>query len=328
MVSTPRNTARLWLALLACLFTGLAQASPVLAEKTEDTSSTATALRIGSGPDGKLYQLMVRDMQSVCGSDIPLINVPSVGGIPNLMGLSASKLDLGIVQLDTLQDLSQGADENIQTLQAVMPLHMNLLHVLALRGGYRVGELKASYLPWKSDDTRELRTVRKFSDLKGLRVAVVGSTMLLGQRLNERLGYGMDLRKADSTEIAVSLLRGNMVQAIFTDGGWPLPSIADLRSDSGLALVDFDLPATPPLAVVKHSYENLDAFRMNFLASPNLLVTRPFKPGGDMGKRVLALQACLLRHMDELQEGRFQSAWREIKNPMDTLGIPRYGHAH
>jgi hypothetical protein len=77
--------------------------------------------------------------------------------------------------------------------------------------------------------------------------------------------------------------------------------------------------------VVKRNYQNLDAFNMRFLGSPNLLVTRPFKPNGEMGKRVAALQSCLLKHLDELQEGRFQAAWKEIKAPSDTLGVPRYG---
>ena len=76
--------------------------------------------------------------------------------------------------------------------------------------------------------------------------------------------------------------------------------------------------------MVKRSYQNLDAFNLKFLGSPNLLVTRPFKPGGEMGKKVAALQACLLKHLDELQEGRFQAAWKEIKSPTDTLGVARF----
>jgi hypothetical protein len=148
--------------------------------------------------------------------------------------------------------------------------------------------------------------------------------MLLGQRLNEQNGLEMNLRKAETDDEAVRLLHENKVQAIFTDGGWPLPSIARHKSDSGLALVEYNLSPRPPFVVVKRNYQNLDAFNMRFLGSPNLLVTRPFKPGGEMGKRVAALQSCLLKHLDELQEGRFQAAWKEIKSPADTLGVPRF----
>ena len=103
-----------------------------------------------------------------------------------------------------------------------------------------------------------------------------------------------------------------------------LPSIARLKGDSGLALVEFNLTPKSPFVVVKRNYQNLDAFNTRFLGSPNLLVTRPFKPNGEMGKRVAALQACLLKHLEELQEGRFQAAWKEIKSPMDIPGVPRF----
>jgi hypothetical protein len=308
--------------LAATLLAAVTLATVAIA--AEDISGSSTALRIGSGPDGKLYQLLVRDMQTVCGNDVPIVNVPSVGGIPNLMGLSASQLDLGLVQLDTLQEIGRDGDENIQTLQAVMPLHTNLLHVLSLRDGFKQGDESKFKLPWGGDE-REIKVVRKFSDLQGLKVAAVGSTVLLGQRLSDQSNLNLNLRKAETDDEAIKWLHENKVQAIFTDGGWPLPSIARLKSDSGLQLVEFNLTPKSPFLVVKRNYQNLDAFNLRFLGSPNLLVTRPFKTNGEMGKRVAALQSCLLKHMDELQEGRFQAAWKEIKVPMDTLGVPRFG---
>lgn len=321
-IATDRIT---WTIFGAVAMVAVAAISASTVYAAEDAAVTTGALRIGSGPDGKLYQLLVRDMQTVCGNSVPMVNVPTVGGIPNLMGLSASQLDLGIVQLDTLQEIGRDGDENIQTLQAVMPLHINLLHILSMRDGYKVGETeKRLFSVLKNEDKRETRVVRKFTDLKGLKVAVVGSTMLLGQRLNEQNSLEMNLRKAETDDEAVKLLQDNKVQAIFTDGGWPLPSIARFKSDSGLSLVEYNLVPRPPFVVVKRNYQNLDTFNMRFLGSPNLLVTRPFKSSGDMGKRVATLQNCLLKHLDELQEGRFQAAWKEIKSPTDTLNVPRF----
>lgn len=288
----------------------------------EDTTSS-NALRIGSGPDGKVYQLLVRDMQSVCGNEVPIVNVTTIGGIPNLMKLSSSEADLGIVQLDTLRKMAESGDESLQTLQAVMPLHTNLLHILSLREGSRVGETRiaGAVVPM----TGENHVVRNFSDLKGMKVAAVGSTMLLGERLNLQFNHGMDLRKATSDDEAVQMMRENKVQAVFTDGGWPLPSIAKHKSDSGLRLVGYDLNAPTQFSIVKRNYENLDQYNIQFLGSPNLLVTRPFKPNGEMGKKVAALQSCLLKNLEKMQEGRFHAAWKEIKNPTDTLGILRFG---
>ena len=60
---------------------------------------------------------------------------------------------------------------------------------------------------------------------------------------------------------------------------------------------------------------------------PNLLVTRPFKPGGAMADRVSTLGACLRQHLDELQEGRFKPGWKEIKDPDQVYGVKRFAIA-
>ena len=110
------------------------------------------AVRIGGGPKGKVYELMIKDMQTVCGSEVSMCAVPSVGGLPNLMMLSSNQVELGIAQLDTLQVMAGGGDDNIAGLQAVLPLHTNLLHILALRNGSKVG---ATALPFSGSRSIE-----------------------------------------------------------------------------------------------------------------------------------------------------------------------------
>jgi TRAP-type uncharacterized transport system substrate-binding protein len=275
---------------------GAMVAFPVTAQE----SAPDCALRIASGPKGKVYELIAKDIQAVCGSSVSVCSTPSTGGLQNLMLLSSNDAELGIVQLNTLEEMSKGGDDNIKNLQAVMPLHTNLLHILSLRAGSSV---RATSFPFMGND----RNIQKFTDLKGLKVAVVGSTQLLGQVLNKHFGHGMELLIADSDDHALKMLNSNQVQAIFSDGGWPLPSVARHRADSGLQLVEFDVPAPDRFTVVQRSYEKLDAFNRKFLGTPNLLVTRAFKPGGETGKKVSALQSCLLKNIDELQEGRYQS---------------------
>jgi hypothetical protein len=280
------------------------------------------SLRVASGPVGKVYELMVTDMKSVCGAAVSICKpVPSTGGLQNLMLLSANSADLGIVQIDTLQEMSAG-DENVQTLQAVMPLHVNLLHVIALSSGSLVDvkTVAGAVVPF----TGRKEVIRKFSQLKGMTVAAVGSAQLMGQTLEKSLRYGMNFVAAESDDQALGLLRTEKVQAVFTLGGWPLPTVSRHGLDSGLQLVDFDPMLPPPYVTVKRNYQNLDAFNLTFLGVPNLLVTRPFKPGGAMANRVSTLGACLRQHLDELQEGRFQPGWKEIKDPDQLHGVTRF----
>lgn len=303
-------------AALCALSIAMLAALPAAAQEAQ----ADCALRIASGPKGGVYELIVRDIQTACGAEVSVCAVPSAGGLQNLMKLSASEAEVGIAQVDTLQEMARGGDENIRGLQAVMPLHANLLHVLALREGSKV---KGSGLALFG----ETRQIRKFSDLKGVRVALVGSAQLLGQTLNTQLGYDMEFVVADNDDHALKLLQSNRVQAIFTSGGWPMPNIVRHQHSSGLALVEFDLTAHAPFVAVKRNYQNLDAFNFSFLSVPNLLITRPFKPGGEIGKKVATMQSCLLRNLESLQEGRYSAAWKEIKNPTDTLGIARFTRA-
>jgi TRAP-type uncharacterized transport system substrate-binding protein len=285
-------------------------------------AQTECDVKIGSGPRGGVYELLVRDMQKLCGQTLSICATPSEGGLENLTRLSAGEIDIGFAQLDTLMELRRGGDENIQALQAVMPLHANLMHIIALAAGSKIGirEVMGTAIP----GTGDTRVMRKFSDLKGVRIATVGSSQMLGQLLEKQLGYGMEFVLAKNDDHAIELLRANKVQAIFTSGGWPMPNIARHQISSGLALVEYDLPAQSPYVATKRTYKNLEAYNYSFLSAPNLLLTRPFKPTGVAGKRVAALQTCLVSHMDELQEGRFNGVWREIKNPTDTLGVTRF----
>lgn len=274
-------------------------------------------LRIASGPAGKVYELMVRDIQAVCGNQIRICGVPSAGGLQNVSILAANEADLGIVQVDILKEMS--TDENIGALQAVMPMHANLLHVLALAEGSLVGvtTIAGTAMPWSG----RKQVMSKFSDLRGMKIAAVGSAQLMAQTLDRQLGYGMTIVAAENDQQGIEAMRAGDVQAVFTLGGWPLPAVSSLPNDGRLILVDYDLPPTPPFTTIRRNYQNLGAFKVTFLAAPNLLVTRPFKPGGSLGTRVGALQTCLRDRLEDLQEGRYQAGWKEIKDARDSFGV-------
>lgn len=281
-------------------------------------SAADCGLRIATGPKTGVYTLLAADIQKVCGNVTTMCQVPSTGGLQNLMALSASEADIGFAQLDLWQKMGKEGDQNIAVLQAIMPMHANLLHILTRSSGSKV-EAKA-YVPFSGTT----KTFTKFSELKNADVALVGSAQLLGATLEKQTGYGMRFVAADTDDQAVSQLLAGNVQAVFTTGGWPYPAVSKHAAGSGLMLADFDLTAQAPFTVAKRNYVKLNAYNVNFLAAPNLLLTRPFKPNGEKGKLVSALQSCILNHLDELQEGAYHAVWKEIKNPVDTLGVPRW----
>lgn len=318
------TNSRHWLRTISnrsCILLAAASLTAVHAQE----AGNENALRIATGPAMGVYTQMFRDLQKTCGRLVPMTQVPSQGGLENLNLLSASEADLGFAQVDLMQKMGKDGDQNIQDLQAIMSLHANLLHVITLRSGSLIGQkvVFGQTIP----KTGETKVINKFSELKGMTVALVGSAKLLGQTLDRQLGYGMSFVQADTDDHALGLLRSNHVQAILTTGGWPYPAVAQHGPESGLQLAEFDLPPVPPLRTVKRNYTKLDAYNWSFLASTNLLLTRPFKSGGERGKMVANLQRCISTHLDELREGPYQAAWKEIRDPSDTMGIARFGQA-
>jgi len=235
----------------------------------------------------------------------------------HLLLLAASQADVGLAQLDTVDTMKDG-DENVRRLQAVMPLHSNLLHVLSLSAGSQVG---ASMLFGKPvPGTGRTVVVRNYEDLRGLRVAAVGSAQLMGRSLDRQFGYKIAFDNADSDEQALEMLRAGKVQAMFTTVGWPSPFISRLRDDT-YTLVRFEQKPPQPYQVVKRNYQNLGALNHPFLAAPNLLLSPPYKAGGSYFKRVATLQRCLVRHLDTLQEGAFHPGWKEIRESDQSFGL-------
>jgi TRAP-type uncharacterized transport system substrate-binding protein len=304
---------------LAALTLGLLAAFQVSAQT--EVAAPSNALRIATGKKGKGYSKLFANINAVCGDKVALTEVETEGGLQNLTTLAANQADLGFAQLDTLQDM-KSSDDGIGALQAVLPLNMNLLHIVGRTEGYRYrGERKLGGLLGG-----DMVTVAadKFSDLKGLPVAVVGSARALGRVLDRRNAMGFVFVDVETDEQGLAKLNAGQVAAMLSTSGWPSGPIQKLKRDSGLRLIQFDMAVQPPYQLVKKNYENLDTFNHAFLAAPNLLVTRPFTASGTNGRAVSTLQTCIQKNLINLQEGQFEPAWRDVKNLTDTFGWSRF----
>ncbi len=274
-------------------------------------------LRVATGPRGKVYEKLFADMRSVCATEVALCAVPSEGGLQNLSLLSANQADIGMAQLDTWETMKDG-DDSVRQLQVLMPLHSNLLHVIGLAAGSRVDVTTVMGRPVPG--TGRTVQVRNYDDLRGLRVAAVGSAQLMGQMISRQLGLNLVFHNADSDDLALEMLRAGKVQAVFTTVGWPSPLVGQMRSDT-YTLVRFEGRVPPPYQLVKRNYQNLGALNHPFLAAPNLLLSPPFKASGNYFKRVAALQRCLAKNLDTLQEGSFHPGWKEIRDAQQSYGL-------
>lgn len=274
-------------------------------------------LKIATGPSGKGYSKLYANIAKVCGQEVPVCEVTTTGGLDNLSALSTKDADIGIAAIDTLMTMKQG-DENIAGLLAVAGLNSNYLHVITAINGFTVvGEKKFGFM---KGDAKQI-IISRFTDLKGQRIAVVGSAQLLGRSLERQLRYEMQFIDVDSDDKAFDLVKRGEVAAAFTVSGWPSGTVNKLAQSSGLTMVPYDAPATAPYTVRSLNYKNMGVYNSNALGVPNLLLTRPFK--GDKAQDVAKLKRCLSAKLLSLQEGSFEPGWNEIKNIENTYDWPK-----
>lgn len=263
-------------------------------------------LKVATGPKGKGYSTLFADIQKVTGGKIALCELNTAGGLDNLNALSTKEADVGFVQIDTWMDMKNG-DENIAALQYVMPMNSNYLHVVTLASGFNVEVAKKFF-----GSEKKLVVVNSFADLRGQRVALVGSAQLLGRKLDKQLGYNMQFVDVKSDQEAFDMVKKAQVAAAFTVSGWPSGTVKQLQQADGLTLVPFNAPIGEPYKVKPLNYKNIAVYNNNSLAIPNVMVTRAFT--GTRQANVAALQSAITRNLTELKEGNYQPAWNEV-NP-------------
>ena len=269
-------------------------------------------VKIATGPKGKGYSNMFADIKKIVGTTVKVCEVNTTGGLDNLNTLSTKEADLGFVQIDTWKTMKTG-DDNIAKLQSVIVLNHNFLHVVVNSAGFGVqGEKKFGFI---KGDVKQV-VINGFSDLRGQRVAVVGSAQLLVRQLDKQLGFGMQIIDVKDDNAAFEMVKSGQVAAALTVSGWPSGTVKALTQQSGLTLVPFNVNIGEPYKVKPVNYKNLAVYNNNSLAIQNVLVTRPFT--GQRATNISTLQNEILKNIDELKEGNFQPGWNEV-NPNATV---------
>ncbi len=298
--------------IIAAAFAALAL--PVFAAPAADAPpADCNGIAVATGPAGKGYSMLFRDMQKVCGGVVKMCEVKTTGGLDNLNALSTKEADIGFVQVDTWNTMKNG-DDGIAALQYMFPTNYNFLHVLVNANGQYQPDTSTMGKLMKRGSTVY---VNKFTDLRGKTVVVVGSAALLGRQLDKQLGYGMRFVDAPNDKAAIDMVKTGQVAAMLTVSGWPSGVVNSLSQSDNITMVPFDAPIGEPYKVKPLNYKSIAVYNSNTLGVPNALVTRPFT--GPRAQQVAALRSCILNNLTELKEGKYQPAWNEV-NPSGTVG--------
>lgn len=289
-------------------------------------------MTFATGPAGKGYSKIFSNWKAVCPR-VPVCEKNSEGGLDNGGLLVSKDADIGLMGVYTLQNMLD-SDEAYKQLQIVASMHSNLLHILTLESGFDLkapDTIKEEYMGLRKVTVPGVVThvdIGKFTDLKGRLVGVVGSAQFVARKLDKTSGHGMQFIDFESDAKAVESLKAGKIFAVLTMAAWPHGYIDKLKSNSGLKLVSYDLQPTAPLFLAKKAYKGLGQYKIDFLAEPNVLVTRPFTPGGQNAKNVAAVKSCMAANLGDLKDGRpdikekFEPAWNEITDLGQTYNLP------
>lgn len=327
---------------------GLAFSANVFAAVPEPEPAAAPPascdLNFATGPAGKGYSVFYKNIKDTCPA-VPTCEKTSEGGLDNATLLIERKGDVGLMGVNTLKYLLD-KDDQYKSLQIVAAMHNNLLHVVTMTNGFNIpsGQMvpgpmvKNPKYSWRSIGEPEMIPgpmvaspavridIAKYSDLKGKAVGVVGSAQLLARQLDKQAGHGMIFVDFDNDAAAIAALKQGKVVGVMTMAAWPHGFLKTQKSDSGLKLVPYDLAPVAPFAVVKKGYKLLGQFSVDFLAEPNILVTRAFAPGGANHKNVVALKNCIVKNLPTLKEGsNYEPGWSEVNDLNQTYGLPAFG---
>jgi TRAP-type uncharacterized transport system substrate-binding protein len=293
--------------MMVAVFFGLAMSAQ--AAKMEGAPTACEGLKVATGPVGKGYSKMFKNIVDVSGKEIAVCEVNTDGGLDNTDVLSGKRADVGIIPLDTLIQLAP-SDPSIAGLQVVATLNSNFLHIVASARPLKiVGPKKMMFM---EGDTKLIQ-ISKLSDLRGAPVALVGSAQLLVRQLDKQLGLKMqyiDVNGATADEDAFKMVQTGRVYASFTVAGWPHGKVVKLSQNSGLTLLPFDMPVNGPYIVRPYRYTNLGQYNVPALGVQNLLMTRPFT--GEKVAEVAKLKRALVEALPKLKDGEYEPAWNEI----------------
>ena len=285
------------------------------------TVASAGELRVATGAKGKGYSKFYSELNQVCGKEVTLIEIESKGSLDNIDRLVTNEADIGFIQLDTVQQMSN-SDDQVKKLRAVASLHSNLLHILTPTSGItiNVANQKKAFQVWKEDTVAKKVRITKFSQLKGMRVGLVGTSQIMVRKLNSMINHGMQVIDYQTDDQAIKAMKAGHVAAVFTVAAFPHGVINKFTQADDISLVNYDLVPAMPYETFKKNYSKLNAYGVQLLGSRNILMSRSFT--GAKSAEVAKLKTCISKNLNTFKDD-YSPAWSEIESLNNYYGLPQ-----
>lgn len=253
-------------------------------------------LKVSTGSAGWTYSRMFNEFKEFCGTQIPLIEMPSTGSVQNMDRIIGNDANGAIVQTDVL--FYRARNEDLSNIKTLFALHSEEVHLATPV----VSPIKAGGVMGVGAKPVQFQDV---TSLAGQVVAAWGGGYITAQVIRLQTEIPFQVAEVANFEEAQKLVQSGQAAALLAVGGQPVGEIAKL--DRGWKLLSFPEQVAVKLKSVyvpaKLNYSNLgqNGQGVQTVATEALFITRAYKTP-KYTESLGALRACFYRHADDLAE--------------------------
>ena len=273
-------------------------------------------LRIATGGEQGTYYAMAMNAANYCGQGL-LLQVQKTGGSDdNIERLtSRNQADVGIVQKDILfKRLNYNKDTAVGNLLAVMPLHYEAMHLVALEksGLTKFSELGGIKGGWMNYGAKSAK-----------KVGAWGGSIESAEIVRDMSGVNFDLIVVENAGAAVNALNAGQIDAVLAMGGTPLQWVDEKLKRGQHRFLVFDVPMEKVERAYKRvsiTYTKLGVNAIPTIATDAVLVTRNFV-SAEKVRAVSLLRKCIQTELVRMQEAEdTHGQWGNVQKDGQVSG--------
>jgi hypothetical protein len=270
-------------------------------------ASTAGAqqLKVATGSAKGTYAAMFKEVNSVCATDVPMLETNTTGSIQNLDMLIGNQVNAVFTQTDVLYYRAQ--TEDLGNVKTLLTLHPEQVHIVVpTNSGIKTGGtmgIGAKPVVFQS-----------IQQLAGYRIGAAGGSFVTAQVIRLQSEIPFQVVQYDDNTKLMAALKAGQVQAALLVGGQPLGAVAELGPDHRLVAIP-EAVATKLKGVYRPSrlsYTKMNASGVATVATDALFVTREYKTP-KMIATLAKFRTCAVEKIEEMKETTgTHPAWQKV----------------
>lgn len=257
----------------------------------------AQQLKVATGGTKGTYAAMFKELNSVCATDVPMIETNTTGSMQNIDLLTGNQVNAVFTQTDVLY--FRARTEDLGNVKTLLTLHPEEVHLVALvntgiekDGAGIMGKFQKQPVAFNT-----------VNDLAGYKVGAAGGSYITAQVIRLQSEIPFEAVQYEDNDKLLAALNAKQIQAALLVGGSPLGNVAALGPTH--KLLSFPEAVQGKLKGVyrpaRLNYNKMNAAGVQTVATDALFVTREYKTPKMVGA-LAAFRECALPKIEELKE--------------------------